>query len=479
MDQAGRAILERLIQSKTTGGRKESDQSEPWKDKPALIAERLTQGKYRRYPHIEYLSDEITQAITKGGARLIVSIPPRHGKSWLISRWTPVWYLSHNPEHNIILASYEAGFAATWGRYVRNTIQEFGTELGVQISGDSQASDRWHTTAGGGMITAGVGGPITGRGGNLIIVDDPVKNFEEASSATYRQRTIDWWTSTLYTRAEPGASIVVLMTRWHERDLAGYLLSSENEMHEQWHEIRLPALAELGDTLGRNPGQALCPERYDEKALAAIRPSIGSRMWNALYQQRPTAQEGNIIHRDWIKFYDTLPSTPDETILSVDATFTGKSNSDFVSMQVWSRCKAQKFLRDRVHARLGITETIDALLELCRKHPYATLKLIENKANGPAIEDLLKRSVSGIVLWEPKGDKVSRANAVAPQFEAGNVFVPSPALNPWVKEMIEEVVSFPNAAHDDDVDAMTMALLRLEENVSRNVGTVRIVRGSA
>lgn len=440
------------------------------------MAWELTKGSYVRYPHIEYVSRRLAQKLSRGNARIIVSLPPRHGKSWLISRWTPTWYLALNPDHNVILTSYEADFAATWGRSVRNTIQEHTIRLGVKLSQDSQAVDRWNTTKGGGMITAGVGGAITGRGGNLIIVDDPVKNWEQASSEVFRQRTIDWWGSTLRTRAEPGASIVVLATRWHERDLSGYLMSEENEIRNEWEEIRLPAIAEDADPLGRTPGQALCPERYDVASLDEIKRSVGSRAWAALYQQSPAAAEGNLIKREWLRFYDNLPERFEEQIISVDATFTGKSTSDFVAMQVWGRFGARKYLLDQVHKQMGITDTISALISLCQKWKDANLKLIENKANGPAIEDLLSQKLSGIVLWEPQGDKTARVNVCAPQFEAGNVFFPLPARNPWVESFVDELVTFPNAAHDDRTDACTMALIRLDESVTRNVGTIRVLR---
>lgn len=447
-----------------------------WRNSPARMANRLTGGRYKLYPHVKYLDRIIAPHILKGNARLIVSLPPRHGKSWLISKYTPAWYLSLFPTKNVLLASYEASFAASWGRQARNFIQEYEHELEISMSQDSQAADRWNTNDGGGMITAGVGGAITGRGGDLLIIDDPVKNWEEASSDTYLQRTIDWWGSTFYTRAEPGASIIILATRWTERDLSGYLLSEENENHKDWVEIKLPAIAEESDPLQRQVGEPLCPERFDNAALIDIKRSIGSRAWNALYQQRPSAQEGNIIKRDWLKFYMELPQKFDETIISVDATFTGKSTSDYVAIEVWGRIKSQKFWLDLRYEQLGITDTLKALVAMSRKWPTAALKLIENKANGPAIEDLLKKELSGIVLWEPQGDKVARLNAVAPQFEAGNVFFPHPSIAPWITPAIEEIVTVPNATHDDRTDAMTQALIRLEDSSNHQVGLMRVIR---
>lgn len=447
-----------------------------WRASPALMAARLNRGHYKRYRHIDFIDSAITPAIINGGARFIVSVPPRHGKSWLISRYTPAWFLSLFPERNVILASYEANFAAGWGRQARNFIQEHSDHLGVKIMQDSHAADRWHTPQGGGMVTAGVGGAITGRGGHLLIIDDPVKNWDEAQSPILRERAIDWWNSTFYTRAEPNASIIILATRWHQRDLSGYLLSDENETHKDWTEIRLPALAEENDPMGRKVGEALCPERYDEYALNHTRRTIGSRAWAALYQQRPTEQEGNIVKREQIQFWDSLPPRMSDHMITVDATFTGKGTSDFVVMQAWARDGADKYLIDQIHRRMGINETLVALRDFCHRNPAHHLRLIENKANGPAIEDLLRRELSGLVLWEPKGDKVSRLNAVAPQFESGNVHFPLPARSNWVEDLIDELVTFPNAAHDDRVDALTMALLRFEEATYHPVGMMRVLR---
>jgi predicted phage terminase large subunit-like protein len=269
------------------------------------------------------------------------------------------------------------------------------------------------------------------------------------------------------------------MTRWHEDDLAGRLIAQAKNDPEadQWVILELPAIKEHD----KNPldpraiGEALWPDKYNLKRLSKIQRQ-GSRVWNALYQQRPSAAAGNIIKRGWFRYYDRLPEKFDEMLISVDATFTGKATSDFVAMQVWGRTAADKYLIDQVHQQLGITDSIRELLKLCAKHPRAALKLIENKANGPAIEDLLKGHVSGLVLWEPVGDKVARANAVAPQFEGGNVYMPNPALNPWVADLVEELVTFPNSVHDDRTDATTMALLRLESAASHEVGTIRIVR---
>lgn len=420
---------------------------------------------FRRFRHIELVSDKIAQAIMRGGARLIVSMPPRHGKSWLLSKWTPAWFLSHFPHKRVILASYASEFASTWGRAVRDTVGKY-PQLGLRLNNDVSAADGWalKTTGPGeyAMRTAGIGGPITGMGGDLLIVDDYCKNSAEADSAAYRKQAADWWDTTFYSRAEPGASIIVLATRWHAGDLIGHILASETR--DQWEYINLPAIAEdENDQLGRPIGQALCQERYDEKALDLIRGTVGTRAWFALYQGRPSSEQGNIVKRAWWKYWDALPAKFDELIISGDLSFTGKTKSDRVSMQVWGRIGAQKYLVDRIKGVMGFTKSIEMFITLINRWPNAKRRLIENKANGPALEDQLKKHIPGIILVEPRGDKIARLYAVTPTMEAGDCYLPPKSRFPWVDDYENELADFPNGAFDDDVDATSQALQYFEK----------------
>ncbi len=345
-----------------------------WRLSPGRMAAYLNPARFYRYKHIKYLDRALTEAIGKGDARLVISLPPRHGKSWLTSLYTPAWFLSLFPERNVILTSYEASFAASWGRQVRNLIQEHSAVLGLSLAQDSMASDRWHTLEGGGMLTAGIGGPITGRGGHLLLVDDPIKNFEEASSSTQRQKTIDWFNSTFYTRCEPGASVIVLMTRWHQSDLAGYILS---EHQDPWQEIRLPAIAEADDPIGRKEGEPLCPERYDEAKLASIKVAVGRRIWNALYQQRPSPAEGTIVNRNWLKFYKTLPGTLNSWVITADLAFKDSTNCDYSVFQVWATSGSNCYLIDQVRDRMNFPTVIREFRNFSSRYPQALVKIVE------------------------------------------------------------------------------------------------------
>ena len=225
--------------------------------------------------------------------RLMVAMPPRHGKSELASTWQPFWLLCRDPSKRILLASYGADFAARWGRRVRELVQDIGGEYGVHINPASRSVARWDTTAGGGMVCVGVGGSLTGRGADLLIIDDPVKSSAEATSRVYRDRLWDWYRSTARTRLEPGGSVILIMSRWHQADLAGMVL--DDEYGETWDTLRLPALAETDDALGRSEGNPLWPERYGIEQLSEARAELGSYYWQAMYQQSPAAARGRDV----------------------------------------------------------------------------------------------------------------------------------------------------------------------------------------
>ena len=430
------------------------------------------------------LSTALADAAFGDCKRIIVSMPPRHGKSELTSGWFPAWYLSQFPGNRIILTSYEAEFAASWGRRVRDIVGAHGSELGLALSGDSKAKHRWDLTTGGGMITAGVRGPITGKGGDLVIVDDPVKNFEEAYSPTIRQHVWDWFTSTLRTRLEPGAALVIVMTRWHEDDLAGRLLAQERG----WRYIRMPAVAEdADDPLGRSLGEALWPWRYDVDALAELKEDVGELVWAGLFQQRPAPLGGGIFKRIWLRFWfdgteplpvmvnqmdgtvhvcdqRRLPKRFDEQLASWDLPFKGKIDSDWVAGQVWGRVGADCYLRDQVHARMDFPQQLLAFKTLAERYPRARRRLVEDAANGAALISTLRQKIPGIVAVPAQGSKEARAAAVSAAFESGNVYIPHPSQADWVQGYIEELVTFPGARYDDQVDATTQALGRLSNS---------------
>lgn len=329
-------------------------------------------------------------------------------------------------------------------------------------------------------------GGATGRGTDLLIVDDPVKNRAEAESKTIRDKIYAEWQDTFFSRLSANGSVIIIMTRWHEDDLAGRLLR-ENRL--PWIEIKIPAIAEENDLLGREVGEALAPEiGKDEKWAEQTKAVTGSRGWASLYQQRPTPAGGDIFKRSWAKYY--VPSIEMKVRLGlgddvksclvlfsaspiVDCTFKDKNTSDFVAGHVWARDVADYYLLDRHHERMGIVETMRAIQSMANRWPDAKAKYVEDKANGSAVIEMLQKKIPGMVAVNPQGGKEVRAQAVAPFWESGNVYVPHPLWKAWADEVIDELEAFPNRAHDDDVDAMSQALVKMDTKQTRKRRTNR------
>jgi hypothetical protein len=303
---------------------------------PGSLAAVLTLGKEMQAPHLDII-DRIYQRIDAGERlRVMVTMPPRAGKSRRTSRWGPVWYLRQQPEHRFMLASYAAHLADDHGRWVRNTITEHAPTLGIDLKYGSQAANRFDIDRHeGGMVTAGVGGALTGRGAHVAAVDDPFKGSEDASSPTQRDRVWDWWQSVLLTRLEPQGSVLLVNTRWDEDDLSGRLLKEEPE---DWIVIDLPAIAlSADDPLGRQPGEALWPERFNVDDYARIRKSVGERVWWSLYQQKPRPMSGGVWNQAWIDGNRTSTAALrgielDRIVVAVDPAGGSSSGNDEVGI---------------------------------------------------------------------------------------------------------------------------------------------------
>jgi predicted phage terminase large subunit-like protein len=435
-------------------------------------------------PALDVVDAAIIEALTTPDARLIISLPPQEGKSERVTKTGTLWALLDNPELRVGIASYAQTLAEGFGRDIRNWIAtnngDDGTlDLGLRVARDNGAARRWQLAGHrGGVVCVGIGSGLTGRPLDLLVIDDPFADREQAESQYYRDRVWDWWQAVASTRLAPGAPVIVILTRWHEDDLAGRLVAAEDGA--VWTVINIPALADhkpdQTDPLGRQPGEWLLSARHRTVAQwQAIQTRVGSRVFHALYQGRPSPDTGNVWRRPWWRFYDTMlwtqhPDNPsaylvdaDEVIQSWDMAFKDTKGSDFVVGQVWARRGSQVFLLDQVHKRLSFTDTIVAFEGMCRRWPQATAKLVEDKANGTAVIDSLKKKIPGIVGVTPRASKYSRASAVAPYLEAGNVLVPAPhiALFTGVDGLIDEAAGFPNGAHDDQVDATSQALDRL------------------
>ena len=416
--------------------------------------------------------------------RLIVTMPPQEGKSERITHYTPLWLLQRDHNLRVAVVSFEVETARRWGYAIRSDIIRCdGTDgeidLGLRLRPDSRAVGQWKLAepAKGGVYAVGIKGAITGRPVDFMVIDDPVKDYRAADSVVESEQAWLWWLAAARTRLAPGAPVVLVLTRWHENDMAGRLLAQMakhaeegREHYDHWEVLNIPAQAdhhpERGETdpLGREPGEFLISARGRTQAdwEATKAESLG-RVWSALYQGRPTPDTGNVLHRDWWKRYQGSPlAVADELteiIASWDMAFKDTKGSDYVVGQVWGRREKEAFLLDQVRGRWDFTATCAQVGALASRWPQAKTHLVEDKANGPAVISQLRAKLAGLIPVTPTDSKYARAAAVSPFIESGNVHIP--AVGGWVEDFVEECAAFPNAAHDDQVDAMSQALHRL------------------
>jgi len=402
----------------------------------------------------------------------MVFMPPRHGKSEIVSKKFPAWYIGRHPDREVIISSYSADLAFDFSRIARNTLREHGPDVfGVQVARDTSAVGRWGIEGHrGGLTAAGVGGPITGRGAHVAIIDDPVKNAEEAASEVIRERVWDWYRSTLYTRLAPGGAIVLVMTRWHEDDLAGRLLREMENGGEQWEVISLPALAEENDPLGRAPGEPLWPERFPKSELLNIQRTLGSYLWAALYQQRPQPVEGGLFKRTYFRYFRREGEyylVGDKRIYEkdcwrfsvVDPAISTKDTADYFVMQTWAITPyADMLLLDVVRERIDGPEQLELIRQQYDRWCPAYIGVEKVAFQSMLIQMLLMKGLPVREL-KPDKDKFTRALPLAAKYEAGKVYHLAGAG--WVDEYEAELLAFPNGAHDDQVDAAAYAALEI------------------
>jgi predicted phage terminase large subunit-like protein len=412
------------------------------------------------------------EAVARGtNDRLIVMMPPGSAKSTYTSVLFPPWFLAQADEQKIIAASNTAELAEKFSRDAMRLIRAHPRTLHYALARESAVM--WDTSNGGAYRSAGVGGTITGARADLALIDDPIRGREDADSERIRNKTWDWFRADLLTRLKPGGRIVLILTHWHDDDIAGRLLATEAD---RWRVIRLPALAEFNDPLGRSPGQPLWPEWEGAKALADKRRTLGEREWSALFQQRPVSDEGAIIKREWwMPWTDAPPLEPDFTIVSIDPAYTEKDSNDPTGCTIWHVTSDPKAFRSQILLRYAwakrlefpdliteITETIEHFSK-----PWIPLKvLIEVKASGLSVVQELRRRMPKLTIQaiNPKMDKIARAHATTAIFEGGHVYAMAkiengkPVFRPASDIVISECEKFPVGTHDDLVDSATMAL---------------------
>jgi predicted phage terminase large subunit-like protein len=454
--------------------------------------------------HIDAIIDHL-EAVSRGQIRnLLINVPPRHMKSLLVSVFWPAWEWIRWPERRWLYSSYGAQLSIRDSVKCRRLIespqyqQRWGDRFA--LTSDQNTKGRFDNDRSGYRLSTSVGGAATGEGGDRIVCDDP-HNVQEAESDSVRKGTIDWFDVVMSTRVnDPKTSAkVIVMQRCHQQDLSGHLIEQGG-----WEHLVLPAEYEgptrttsIGFADPRQEhGELLWPERFGPAEIESLKRSLGSYAAAGQLQQRPSPAGGGLLRRHWFRFWQpqgaNLPpvlvrlpdgshqSIPalelirvDEMIQSWDCAFKDLETSDYVVGQVWGRTGANLILIDQIRDRMDCPTTVRAVRQLSATWPQCLAKLIEDKANGSAVIQMLAHEIPGILPVNPEGGKVARAAAISPLIEAGNVYLPHPQLAPWVNGLIEECAAFPNGAHDDQVDAMTQALLRWNMLPYQQVGPYR------
>ena len=414
--------------------------------------------------HHKIFADKLTQ-IAKGEIkRLIINMPPRHTKSEFASVYFPSWVMGLKPNMKIMQTTHTSELSVRFGRKVRNLMdsEEYKAIFPrVTLSADSKSAGRWETNRGGEYFAAGVGGAITGRGADLLIIDDP-HSEQDALSPSALDSAYEWYTSGPRQRLQPGGSIVIVMTRWSTIDLTAQLLKRQTEAHaDQWDIVELPAIFE-------DSGNPLWPEYWKLEELEAVKASLPVTKWNAQYMQNPTSEEGAIIKRDWWQPWEKDKIPPVEYIIqSYDTAFSKKETADFSAITTWGIFRPSEdsgdaiILLDAKRGRWDFPE-LKAVANEEYKYWEPEMVLVESQASGTPLTHELRNMGIPVVNYRPSrgNDKVTRVHAVSPVFESGMVWAPQ---KKFAEEVIEECAAFPFGEHDDYVDSMTQAILRFRQ----------------
>jgi len=484
--------------------RKELAQRELCRRKLLPFVERNVKGYDAGWIHEEICEklEKFEQDVKeKKSPRLMLFMPPRHGKSELASTQFPAWALGRNPSWEIIASSYSASLATSFSRKVRELIRSVkynSVFKKTKLSKDTQSAEKWRTTEDGQYLAAGVNGPATGNGADVFIIDDPVKNREDAESPIEREKAWNWYSSTAYTRLSPGGGILLILTRWHTDDLAGRLLSEMKAGRgDDWEIVVYPAIA-IHDEPRRKIGEALHPARYDIDALDRIKKVLTPRDWGALYQQNPTTDEGAILKRDqWNRWENNKPPRCDYIIQSYDTAFGQSETSDFTVITTWglfspegdygshtlnvdahggetyfSGDEKHIILLDCVRGRFMFPELKDRSY-LLYNYWQPDSVIIEQKASGaPLTQELRKMGIPVQGFTPSRGnDKISRVHSISDLFASGYIWAPR---NDWADDLVEECHSFPSGKFDDRVDSTTQALMRFRQG-----GFIRLMTDDA
>lgn len=459
------------------------DTTQPWRSRPLALARQLRPfDEIYDWPHLLEIERVFLDAYYGNGPRkIIINMPPQHGKSQTTSRDIPTWYLDQSPDRNVMLASYQERYASIYTRMVRDTINESQGQLNVQIRADTRSRTEWYTTEDGMMIAQGIEGSFTGRRGDLVIIDDPIKNSKQANSPTERENVWTWYKSTIETRLHPESIVMVVMTRWHEDDLVGRLLDNEPD---EWLVLRYPALAEENDPLGREPGEALCPDLFPTEYLHARRAVTDAYTWSGMYQQLPTQPDGAIVKRAWYVGMRNRYAWSERFKITMARYISIDTAESDDPTAAYSVAHISEFTHDRKLRLSGVDRRrlephdlagwVKELIDVWDFDGKLAGIVIEAKSTGVSLISTLKRILPSryrkmLFTYRPRDSKDDRLKRASIWMANGSYELPyvdtrapNSDVDEWLAPFEQELFTAPMSRYRDQVDSAAQQIIFLE-----------------